>query len=275
MDMSQAVGLYTMVRVRPEETEATMIERFAVRFEPGMDERVVSVYLPRGYGESDERYPVMYMFDGQNAFESYSDDYDGTWKLHRFLMRWEKEMIVVAVESSAEADRRMAEYSPYPLAPQRWGSLCARGSQTIEWMADVLKPQIDARYRTLPERACTGVMGGSMGGLMSLCAVVMRNDVFSKAACVSPAIGECHEALMKGIAQHALDADTRVYLSLGSDEAKDKPSLARECARILSLSNALVRAGVRTYPFIQEGGRHCEVDWSVQTPEFMRFLWME
>lgn len=275
MDMLQAVGLYTIVRVCPEETEASMIERFAVHFEPGMDERVVSVYLPRGYDESDERYPVMYMFDGQNAFESHSDDYDGTWKLHRFLMRWEKGMIVVAVQSSTEADRRMAEYSPYPLEPKRWGSLCARGGQTLGWIADVLKPQIDARYRTLPERACTGVMGGSMGALMSLCAVITRNDVFSKAACVSPAIGECGEAMVKEIAQRALDADTRVYLSLGSDEAKDKPSLSRDVARMLALSNALVRAGVRTYPFVQEGGRHCEADWSRQAPEFMRFLWME
>ena len=252
-----------------------MIERFTVYFEPGMDARVVSVFLPQGYNGGDERYPVMYMFDGQNAFESQSDDYDGTWNLHRFLLRWEKGMIVVAVQSSGESDRRMAEYSPYPLEPQRWCRLCARGEQTLTWLADTLKPQIDARYRTLPRRECTGVMGGSTGALMSLYAVIERNDVFSKAACVSPAIDECAGELIRQIDSSALSPDTRIYLSLGSEEARDTRSLARQTAQMLGVSNALVRAGVRTYPFVQEQGRHCEADWCMQAPEFMRFLWME
>ena len=46
-----------------------MINRFTVHFSPSMDERMVSVYLPPAYGDSDQAYPVMYMFDGQNAFE--------------------------------------------------------------------------------------------------------------------------------------------------------------------------------------------------------------
>ena len=37
-----------------------MIERFRIHFAPGSDERVVSVYLPKGYDASDEDYPVMY-----------------------------------------------------------------------------------------------------------------------------------------------------------------------------------------------------------------------
>ena len=205
-----------------------MIERFTVPFEPGMDERVISAHLPEDYENSGARYPVMYMFDGQNAFESQSDDYGGTWNLHRFLMCWEKEIIVIAVQSSGEADRRMAEYSPYPLHEKRWGAVRAHGDETARWLADVLKPRIDARYRTMPRRECTGVMGGSMGALMSLYAVTARNDVFSKAACVSPACRDVCEAILQGLNGCVLSPDTRVYLSMGEDEERDK-HLLKHC----------------------------------------------
>ena len=59
-----------------------MIERFRMHFAPGMDERMVSVFLPGGYEESDAAYPVMYMFDGQNAFEEDKADYGNSWSLH-------------------------------------------------------------------------------------------------------------------------------------------------------------------------------------------------
>ena len=252
-----------------------MIERFLISFEPSTDERWVSVHLPEDYQQSDERYPVMYMFDGQNAFESHSDDYDGTWNLHRFLMRWDKPIIVVALQSSDEGDRRMAEYSPYPLAPKRWAGLGARGRETLDFIAETLKPLIDARYRTIPTRACTGVMGGSMGGLMSLYAVCERNDVFSKAACVSPALGECREQMLALSQRAGIDPDTRVYISLGGAEARDKRSLEREVSQMLAISRELMRKGARVDPFLQEGGRHCETDWSAQAPAFMRFLWQE
>lgn len=252
-----------------------MIERFSVYFEPSMDERLVSVHLPEDYDEGDERYPVMYMFDGQSAFESQSDDYDGTWNLHRFLMRWDKGMIVVALHSSGEGDRRMAEYSPYPLAKKRWAGLNARGKETIDFIAGTLKPLVDARFRTMPGRACTGVMGASMGGLMSLYAVCARNDVFSKAACVSPALSECREQMLDLARQAGIDPDTRVYISLGGAEARDRRALERDVAQMLHIACALMRKGARVHPFLQEGGRHCEADWSAQAPAFLRFLWQE
>ena len=252
-----------------------MIERFSVYFEPSMDERLVSVHLPEDYDGREERYPVMYMFDGQSAFESQSDDYDGTWNLHRFLMRWDKGMIVVALQSSGEGDRRMAEYSPYPLAKKRWAGLSARGKETIDFIAGTLKPLVDARYRTIPTRACTGIMGGSMGGLMSLYAVCARNDVFSKAACVSPALSECREQMLDLAQQAGIDPDTRVYISLGGAEARDRRALERDVAQMLNIACALMRKGARVHPFLQEGGRHCEADWSAQAPSFLRFLWQE
>lgn len=252
-----------------------MIERFGVYFAPGMDERVISVYLPLGYGESETHYPVMYMFDGQNAFEEELAVYGKSFNLHAFMAGWEKELIIVGIESSAESDRRLAEYCPYQLGRRRWEGLRAHGQETMSWVVDVLKPQIDARYRTLQHRTCTGVIGAATGGLLALYAVAARNDVFSKAACVSPAICSCHHLLIAQIQRDGIDADTRVYLSLGENEAKDKRALARMTSQLLTVGHAFMQCGARVMTVLQENGRHCEADWRMQTGDFMRFLWLE
>lgn len=252
-----------------------MIERFPVYFSPSSDERLVSVYLPQGYDESDEAYPVMYMFDGQNAFEDEQGAYGKAWGLHEFLDGWQKPLIVVGLQSSSEGDRRLAEYCPYHLAPRSWEGLRGRGRATMDYIVQTLKPLIDTRFRTMPERACTGVMGGSMGGLMSLFAATAYNGVFSKAACVSPALSMCYPQLAHEIREAWIDPDTRVYISWGENEARDKRALTHLSLQSLTLANSLMEKGARVFPWLQEDGRHCEEDWSRQTAQFMRFLWLE
>ena len=252
-----------------------MIERFRIHFAPGSDERVVSVCLPRRYGESDEYYPVMYMFDGQNAFEEDKAAYHNSWNLHEFTENWEKNIIIVGIESSQESDRRLAEYCPYHLAPKVWEGLRGRGRATAEWLIGTLKPEIDLRYRTMGDRLCTGVMGASLGGLMGLYMVTAFNDVFSKAACLSVPTGMCYPQLRAQIRESVIDPDTRVYFSLGENEARDKKMLSGMVGRCLQLANGLMARGAHAYPVLQENGRHCEEDWRVQTAEFMRFLWLE
>lgn len=252
-----------------------MIERFRMHFAPGMDERMVSVFLPGGYEESDAAYPVMYMFDGQNAFEEDKADYGNSWSLHEFAGGWEKDVIIVGIESSRESDRHLAEYCPYHLAPRMWEGLRGRGRSTMEWIVDSLKAHIDSRYRTMKDRLCTGVMGAGLGGLMSLYAVTAFNGVFSKAACLSVPVGICYPQLLRQVRDERIDPDTRVYLSLGESEARDRKMLAHLVACNLTIGNILQSKNAHVYPALLEGGRHCEADWKAQTPEFMRFLWLE
>jgi len=252
-----------------------MIERFRMHFSPGSDERTVSVCLPRGYYDSDAAYPVMYMFDGQNAFEQEQADYGNSWALHEFMRDWEKEVIIVGLESSRESDRHLAEYCPYHLAPRMWEGLRGRGRATMEWIIGTLKQEIDNRYRTIGDRLCTGVMGAGLGGLMSLYAVTAFNDVFSKAACLSVPVGICYPQLLRQVREGLIDPDTRVYLALGENEARDRKMLSHLVACNLTICNILQSKHARVYPYLLEGGRHCEADWRGQTGEFMRFLWLE
>jgi predicted alpha/beta superfamily hydrolase len=57
----------------------------------------------------------------------------------------------------------------------------------MRFVVEKLKPFIDKEYRTLPGHEHTAVMGSSMGGLISFLLVWNYPQVFSQAACLSPA----------------------------------------------------------------------------------------
>ena len=62
--------------------------------------RPLHIYLPEGYDQSGERYPVMYFFDGHNLFYDSDATYGKSWGLKTFLDGWNKRMIVVGMECS-------------------------------------------------------------------------------------------------------------------------------------------------------------------------------
>ena len=165
-----------------------MIEKFDFFFPSAGENRKIHLYLPDDYNETDERYPVMYMFDGHNLFYDSDATYGKSWGMKDFLDGWEKKIIVVGLECSHTGNDRLREYCPY-----HWdsfvGPIDGTGDDTMQWIVNDVKPFIDADFRTWPHRAATGVGGSSMGGLMALYAAIRYNAVFSKAACVSSAIG--------------------------------------------------------------------------------------
>ena len=242
--------------------------------------RPLHIYLPDNYYETDERYPVMYFFDGHNLFYDSDATYGKSWGLKTFLDGWRKDMIVVGMECSHVGNERLEEYLPYPKTADVFGTLAVRGNDTLQWIIEEIKPQIDREFRTYPNRACTGIAGSSMGGLMAIRGVIHYNRWFSKAACVSSAIGFCPEAVMEDVYGARIDPDTRVYLSWGSKEAWGEHDPMREDPRSPSfhwnhaIAERVQGAGGAGWAFCQEGGGHCETDWEKLVPDFMDFLWM-
>ena len=175
-------------------------------YSPKGTSRPLHIYLPDNYFDSDKRYPVMYFFDGHNLYFDEDATYGKSWGLKDFLDRWEKEMIVVGIECGHDGQERLSEYLPYSANKgSHFAAFEPRGDETMQWILSEVKPLIDLEYRTIPFRECTGIAGSSMGGLMALYAAVHYNRWFSKAGCVSSAVGFCMRPLMS--------TDTRIYLS--------------------------------------------------------------
>ena len=250
-------------------------------YSPNGENRQLHIYLPDDYDRTEERYPVMYFFDGHNLYFDSDATYGKSWGLKEFLDIWGKKMIVVGMECSHNGNERLEEYLPYPASETFFGPLAVKGNQTLDWIVEEVKPVIDREYRTYPFRECTGIAGSSMGGLMAIRGAVHYNRWFSKAACVSSAIGFCPDAVMADVYESEIDPDTRMYLSWGSQEAWGEHDPWREDPRSESYqwNHAIARrvqdCGGAGWAFCQEGGGHNETDWEKQVPGFMDFLWMQ
>ena len=115
---------------------------------------------------------------------------------------------------------------------------------------------------------------------MALYGAVHYNQYFSKAACISSAIGICLMELKKELKDHLVDSDTRVYLSWGTKEAwgvtdhehEDTKSFTYKDNRYVG--EVLEMQGAAVELHCQIGGGHCEADWEKLVPGFMDFLWM-
>ena len=258
-----------------------MIEKRDFLYSPKGENRTLHIYLPRDYHDSEQRYPVMYFFDGHNLYHDQDATYGKSWGLEAFLDRWSKDMIVVGLECSHRGNDRLDEYSPYTFPMGHWGMVHGMGNETMDWIVSQVKPMIDREYRTYPFREATGIAGSSMGGLMSLYAAAAYNRFFSKAACLSSTITPCFAQMAREILAHRLNADTRVYLSWGTEEAggtnddpqRDYDSHTARCN--LAMEALLRQQNVSTRLYCQRFGNHCEADWEKQVPVFMNYLWLE
>lgn len=158
--------------------------------------RNVTVWLPPGYDAGSDRHPVLYMHDGQNLFDPARANF-GEWGVDEHLVRLietgqVRAPIVVGVWNTA---LRLREYVPADLiaalpAEVRDSLMPMYGGhplsdQYLRFLVEELKPRIDAEYRTLTGRDDTVIAGSSMGGLISLYAMMKYPQVFGAAGCLS------------------------------------------------------------------------------------------
>ena len=247
---------------------------------PAGQNRTLHVYLPTGYDESDERYPVMYFFDGHNLFFDECATYGKSWGLKTFLDSWEKPLIIVGMECSHEGDSRLSEYSPYDR--RMFGhDIVGLGEQTFQWIINDVKPWADANLRTWGHREATGIGGSSMGGIMSLYGAIAHNDVFSKAACLSTGVRFTSRQVNRDLARAELSPDTRIYLSWGEHESgrlrkgADPATQSPEAKAEYALTDRLARRGIDSYVYFQPDGYHNEASWEQQNGRYLDYLWRD
>lgn len=142
--------------------------------------RDIIVWLPPGYDSLPDRfYPVLYMNDGQNIFDPATSSLGIDWQIDEtadslIKAKSIQEIMIVGIYNTP---LRGVEYHNTKL-----------GSKYLNFIIEELKPFIDETYRTLPDHKNTSIGGSSSGGLSSMIMLWEHSDVFSKAACFSPAI---------------------------------------------------------------------------------------
>jgi len=236
----------------------------------GDAERKVYLYLPDSYKkETEKRYPVMYMFDGHNVFFDSDATYGKSWGMNKFMQESKKDLIIVAVECNHEGNHRLEEYSPVNFENATLGKIKGRGRVYMNWLVNTLKPEIDEKYRTLPDRQNTIICGSSMGGLMALYAACVYNHVFQRAACLSPSLWVSPGKILEMVARAHIRRDTCIYMDYGSEEMFNH---AANAEALISTSHLLLTKRVNLALRIVPGGNHSEASWEKQIPIFMDCL---
>jgi predicted alpha/beta superfamily hydrolase len=237
----------------------------------GDESRKAYIYLPTTYEEDeDRRYPVLYMFDGQNVFFDSEATYGKSWGMEEYLDYTQTQLIVAAVASNQHPDNsRLNEYSPYSFNDSRFGKVTGKGKKTMDWFVYDFKSEIDRAFRTLPDRGNTFIAGSSMGGLMSLYALMKYNKFFSAAAALSPSLWVDTEKIQRLIYTSRLRKNTVLYMDYGSQEFKNHPHMLEKFSAVTS---SLMEKQVMVSSRIVPGGNHSEASWEKQVPFFIDTL---
>lgn len=232
--------------------------------------RRIYICLPSGYDRQlKKRFPVFYLFDGQNLFYDRDAAFGKSWNLSQFMKDSGAQCILVGIESNPFGNERLCEYAPFSHNMPGYSYIEGWADKTLRFILSDLKPRVDRTFRTLPDRDHTYIGGSSMGGLISLYAVTAYNADFSKALCVSPSLWVDPAGVHKMLRSTSPLPHTQIYMDYGTEEMGNheaSPSALRETVSLLLSLN--VDLTFRIEPF----GSHCEASWEKRTPVFMRCL---
>ncbi|HEX2779229.1 MAG TPA: alpha/beta hydrolase-fold protein [Gemmatimonadaceae bacterium] len=235
--------------------------------------RRVWVYLPPDYATSTRRYRVLYMHDGQNAFDA-ATSFAGEWgvdeTLDSLFARGDSGTIVVGIDHGA--NHRLDEYDPWRATNPRYGG--GEGEAYTRFLVETLKPWIDARYRTIPDRAHTAIAGSSMGGLISLYAALTRPEVFGRAGIFSCACWIARDSVYALVrrARPRAGATPRLYFVVGGEETADDEPVRDQDAIVKMLRDGGWPAD-SLRALVVEDGKHAEWFWRREFPAAYQWLY--
>lgn len=220
------------------------------------------IYLPRDYKTSEKRYPVLYMHDAQNLFDT-ETSFAGEWKVDEMLDSLEAPgVIVVGLEHGNS--RRLDELTPF--SHEKYGG--GKADAYLAFLRNTLKPHIDATYRTMPNPEKTTIMGSSLGGLVSFYAILKYPDTFGQAGIFSPSFWFSDKIF--GMAEGAKISDHHRFYFLGGTAEGEE--MVHDLHKMKEILRARGIPGENIEMKLIEGGQHNEAFWSAHFLEAFDWL---
>jgi len=243
--------------------------------------RTVRVFLPPGYSDAanrERRYPVLYMFDGQNLFDAcLAYDHVHEWQMDETVTRLAGEgkiepLIVVGLDNARE--KRAFEYLPWLDNIQNPGGPPPGGARLPEFLINEVMPVIEARYRIAKGRENTAIGGSSYGGIAALYVGLNAPLVFGKVLAESPSLAVGNGKMGRETSPLAI-GPLKVFIGFGGKEF-DAPDANEAEVKMIhlieaNLKNALYSPSEVTFVFDPDA-RHNEEAWAKRLPEALVFL---
>ncbi|MDP3359989.1 MAG: alpha/beta hydrolase-fold protein [Lutibacter sp.] len=226
----------------------------------------VWIYLPPNYEKSSKKYPVIYMHDAQNLFDA-ATSYAGEWEvdetLNKLYEKTGKGFIVVGIENGGE--ERINEYTPWK--NEKYGG--GKGTIYMDFIVNSLKPYIDANYRTKKQQKHTGLIGSSLGGLISYYGGLEYPKTFGKIGALSTSFW-FSEKVVDFTQEKGNLKNTKLFLLVGGKEGEDMDKDTQKMEKLL-LETGFKSKNLNTK--INPEGQHNEAFWRSEFLKVVSWLY--
>jgi alpha-glucosidase len=230
--------------------------------------RKIWIYLPPDYNTTTESYPVLYMHDGQNLFDD-TTSFVGEWGVDETLNEMNNKLnfnlIVIGIENGGED--RVDEYSPWKNSKYGGG----QGDAYIKFIIETLKPFVDNNYRTLYDKDNTGIMGSSLGALISHYGALKYPETFSKIGIFSPSFGFSNSCFDFAAGNSYIE-DMRMYFMAGD---KESSSMVSDMNKMIALMESKGFNKQNVMSKVVKNGEHNEKLWKDNFEEAILWLFSE
>ncbi len=176
----------------------------------GLKSRALHVLVP----PNDGPYDVLYAHDGQNIYQT--DGYSGGWRLREVMNEIHGNFLIVGISNTED---RMYEYTH--VDDTAFGEFYpSKGRAYAAFVEESVRPFIESKFRTTNK---AGVMGSSLGGLISLYIAHLYPNRYRAVLALSPTtawgrFGSDNGIIMRQLYEEAGHRNTYLYLDNGGVE---------------------------------------------------------
>ena len=243
--------------------------------------RFLRVWLPPGYDDVcnvTRQYPVLYLNDGQNLFESATSFNGVEWQVDETADRVIREgqippLIIVGIDNAGKD--RIREYMPHRSYQPMM--LRVQGSRYPSFLIKEVMPFVQRHYRVASGSDNTGVGGSSLGALIALYTVAVSPGIFGRLLLESPSLWASNRQMIRQ-SHRVRRWPERVFLATGSAEAGHEDRDQSMVDDVRELAAIMRRGGLdhrRLLFMVEEGATHHESAWARRFPAALSFLFAE
>jgi len=242
------------------------------------NERPLHIFLPPRYHETQTRYPVLYLHDGQDVDQLRLRDTLAQLMAHGRL----HPLIVVAIPTTAD---RLQEYGTAVAANAQ--GLGRRAAQYEDFVVEEVVPWVNREFRTRTAARETAVLGASLGGLAAFDLAWNHPELFGAVGVFSGSFwwraGAEETAVPPGrriahslVRQSHHRPGFRAWFQAGTlDERDDRDNngvidAIQDTLELMDELRALGYENGRDLVYVQvPGGRHDYTTWATVLPDFL------
>jgi enterochelin esterase-like enzyme len=209
--------------------------------------RRISVYMPPGYEGSTSRYPALYVNDGNDYLALGQIDLVADYVTHYGRIPG---VVVVCIP------------------PFDRGREYALDEEYQRYVVEEVVPYVDAHYRTRAEPASRGILGASLGGLISVSIAYNHPEVFGLAAGQSSYFGVDGDRMITVLSEGPRKP-VRWYLDVGTFESGGGGGILDQNRRVQAILAA--KGYDLVYHEYPEG--HSWGNWKAHIDDVLEIFW--